>query len=358
MNQYLFACSLCLFSSSVFAELNVQETNLNIAQSTDIATQQEVVGVTTVDTDSVVETNELGQSIVAVQDQTEQPVDMIPPVEVVTPQTTVHPLEQSFESAQQNQVSQAKVEIAKPATETTASDSKTKRLLGLTYAQDSKPFILFAEGGIFGFGGGVGFSPNEYVDLTASFNKGSWHNVDFASLELANGTKYNVDIDTDVKSFYANIRPFAGKFHITVGMVNQNNKFKGSIEPNEDNDIGLNVGGVDIIDGPEYVFNDATFDANTVGKVYGSLQYEKKTMPYVGIGWSPALTQRFGLTTQLGALYAGKPTIELYPENGNLAIQDKDKTTTLGEALEAEKEVYNAKLKWFPVAKLGLWLRF
>jgi hypothetical protein len=56
-------------------------------------------------------------------------------------------------------------------------------------------------------------------------------------------------------------------------------------------------------------------------------------------------------------LYAGKPTIELYPENGNLAVQDKDKTTTLGDALEAEKS-FKSNLEWFPVAKLGLWLRF
>lgn len=106
------------------------------------------------------------------------------------------------------------------------------------------------------------------------------------------------------------------------------------------------------------MFDDATFDANQVGKVYGSLHYEKKTMPYIGIGWSPALTSRFGLTTQIGALYAGKPTIELYPENGNLAVQDKDNTTTLGAALGAERNHLNPNLEWFQVAKLGLWLRF
>lgn len=195
----------------------------------------------------------------------------------------------------------------------------------------------------------MGFSVNPYFDLTAGFNKGSWKDVEFASFELMDGTKYKMDIDTDIKSFYSNIRPFAGKFHVTLGMVNQDNKIKGSLEPNEDNALFGTA---------EYVFDDATFDANKVGKVYGSLHYEKKTIPYIGIGWSPALTQRFGLTTQIGALYAGKPTIELYPENGNLAVEDKDHTTTLGAALEAEKESFKSNLEWFPVAKLGLWLRF
>lgn len=121
-------------------------------------------------------------------------------------------------------------------------ETTNKHILGLSYSRDSKPFFVFAEGGIFGFGGGIGFSPNSYIDLTASFNKGSWKDVEFSSLELIDGTKYKLDIDTDVKSLYANVRPFAGSFHLTFGLVNQNNKFNGSIEPSkfipEDMDIG------------------------------------------------------------------------------------------------------------------------
>lgn len=315
MNKYIFACGISLLSSSVFAELNLKET------------RQDVVPMPT--------------PIASVVAETTKPVAVS---ESMTPNAAV--LEQNVISTQEK----ATLNVVKSIEDETTN----KRVLGLNYAQDSKPFFVFAEGGILGFGGGIGFSPNSYIDLTASFNKGSWKDVEFSSLELIDGTKYKLDIDTDVKSLYANIRPFAGSFHLTLGLVNQKNKFKGSIEPSgfipEDTNIEEFA--------PEYVFNDATFDANEVGKVYGSLQYKKKTMPYIGIGWSPALSKRFGLTTQIGALYAGKPTIELYPENGNLEVQDKDHTTTLGAALEAEKEAYTAKLEWFPVAKLGLWLRF
>lgn len=313
MNKSIFACGLSLISSSVFAELNVQQT------------RQDTVPIST--------------PVVGVVATAKQPV-----AESIIPNTPL--LEQSFTSVH--------TEVPSNVAELVEGETTNKHILGLSYSRDSKPFFVFAEGGIFGFGGGIGFSPNSYIDLTASFNKGSWKDVEFSSLELIDGTKYKLDIDTDVKSLYANIRPFAGSFHLTVGLVNQNNKFNGSIEPSkfipEDMDIEKFE--------PEYVFDDAMFDANEVGKVYGSLHYKKKTMPYIGIGWSPALTKRFGLTTQIGALYAGKPTIELYPENGNLAVQDKNHTTTLGVALEAEKEAYNSKLEWFPVAKLGLWLRF
>ncbi|MCY6412647.1 hypothetical protein QTA56_10995 [Acinetobacter sp. VNH17] len=315
MNKYVLACGICLVSTATMAELNVN------------VTRQENSQVTTA-------------PVIAQEQNTATNVTTAAATDTV--QTTT--LEQGFSSPVVAEP------VIQPASKLeTGEENLTKRILGLNYTHDSKPFIAFAEAGIFGFGGGVGFSVNPYIDLTAGFNKGSWKDVEFASFELMDGTKYKMDIDTDVKSFYANIRPFAGKFHVTLGMVNQDNKIKGSLEPNEDNALFGTA---------EYVFDDATFDANKVGKVYGSLHYEKKTMPYIGIGWSPALTSRFGLTTQIGALYAGKPTIELYPENGNLAVQDKDHTTTLGAALEAEKESFKSNLEWFPVAKLGLWLRF
>ena len=316
MNKYMLACGVCLVSTATMAELNLNITRQENSQVTTapvITQDQNTItnGVTTIESTGVVQTPMLEQGVSA-------PVVAEPVIQATS----------------------------KPET---GEEKLTKRILGLNYTHDSKPFIAFAEAGIFGFGAGVGFSVNPYIDLTAGFNKGSWKNVEFASFELMDGTKYKMDIDTDVKSFYANIRPFAGKFYVTLGMVNQDNKIKGSLEPNEDNTLFGTA---------EYVFDDATFDANQVGKVYGSLHYEKKTMPYIGIGWSPALTSRFGLTTQIGALYAGKPTIELYPENSNLTVQDKDKTTTLGDALEAEKESFKSNLEWFPVAKLGLWLRF
>lgn len=315
MNRYMLACGVCLVSTATMAELNVNVTRQENSQVTTAPVMIQEQNTTT---------NGAG----------------IESTEVI--QTPV--LEQGFNSSI---VTEPVIQPSSKAE--TGEKNLTKRILGLNYTHDSKPFIAFAEAGIFGFGAGVGFSVNPYIDLTAGFNKGSWKDVEFASFELMDGTKYKMDIDTDVKSFYANIRPFAGKFHVTLGMVNQDNKIKGSLEPNEDNALFGTA---------EYVFDDATFDANQVGKVYGSLHYEKKTMPYIGIGWSPALTSRFGLTTQIGALYAGKPTIELYPENGNLNVQDKDHTTTLGAALEAEKESFKSNLEWFPVAKLGLWLRF
>ena len=250
MNRYMLACGVCLVSTATMAELNVNVTRQENSQVTTapvMMQEQNTINGAGIESTEVIQTPVLEQGV-------STPVVAEPVIQAAS----------------------------KPET---GEENLTKRILGLNYTHDSKPFIAFAEAGIFGFGAGVGFSVNPYIDLTAGFNKGSWKDVEFASFELMDGTKYKMDIDTDVKSFYANIRPFAGKFHVTLGMVNQDNKIKGSLEPNEDNTLFGTA---------EYVFDDATFDANQVGKVYGSLHYEKKTMPYIGIGWSPALTSQIG----------------------------------------------------------------
>ena len=159
-----------------------------------------------------------------------------------------------------------------------------------------------------------------------------------------------VDYDSKVQYLAANIRPFAGAFHISLGLYNQDINFKGQYSPS---DFYLDDG-----ERPEYEFNHAIFDANTVGNVKLDVSFDKKVLPYVGIGWSPNLSKRWGLSTQLGAMYAGEAQVAYYPENGNTSVQDIDQTTTLGEALRVEEELFSSSLKWIPVAKLGLWIRF
>lgn len=231
-----------------------------------------------------------------------------------------------------------------------ATDATERHILGLSYAENAKPFIVFAEAGILGFGVGAGFSVNSYFDIVAGYNGGKY-NVENLDFELTSGMKVDqVDYDSKVQYVAANIRPFAGAFHISLGLYNQDINFKGQYSPS---DFYL-----DEDERPEYEFNHATFDANAVGNVKLDVNFDKKVLPYIGIGWSPKLSQRWGLSTQFGAMYAGEAQVAYYPENGNISIQDIDKTTTLGEALRVEEELFSSSLKWIPVAKLGLWIRF
>lgn len=242
-------------------------------------------------------------------------------------------------------------QIVKPTiVSSVVTDETENRILGLKYAEGAKPFVVFAEAGILGLGFGAGFSINSYLDLVAGYNSGKYK-VDALDFELMSGMKVDkVDFDSKVQYVAANIRPFAGSFHLTLGLFNQDIKFKGQYSPS---DFYLDEGEL-----PEYTFNHATFDANQVGNVHLDVDFNQKVLPYVGIGWSPKISQRWGLATQFGAMYAGKPQVSYYPENGNLTIQDQDKTTTLGEALKVEEDNFSTWLKWIPVAKIGLWVRF
>lgn len=231
-----------------------------------------------------------------------------------------------------------------------ADTASERRILGLAYAENAKPFVIFAEAGLLGFGVGAGFSVNSYLDIVAGYNGGKY-NAEGLDFELTSGMKVDqVDYDSKVQYLAANIRPFAGAFHISLGLYNQDINFKGQYSPS---DFYLDDG-----ERPEYEFNHAIFDANTVGNVKLDVSFDKKVLPYVGIGWSPNLSKRWGLSTQLGAMYAGEAQVSYYPENGNTSVQDIDQTTTLGEALRVEEELFSSSLKWIPVAKLGLWIRF
>lgn len=231
-----------------------------------------------------------------------------------------------------------------------ADTASERRILGLAYAENAKPFVVFAEAGLLGFGVGAGFSVNSYLDIVAGYNGGKY-NAEGLDFELTSGMKVDqVDYDSKVQYLAANIRPFAGAFHISLGLYNQDINFKGQYSPS---DFYLDDG-----ERPEYEFNHAIFDANTVGNVKLDVSFDKKVLPYVGIGWSPNLSKRWGLSTQLGAMYAGEAQVSYYPENGNTSVQDIDQTTTLGEALRVEEELFSSSLKWIPVAKLGLWIRF
>lgn len=291
----------------------------------------------------------LNQSQTNVTEATHSPVLESQPMTIAVTEVVDTPVVESQPVTVSEPV-QAVAPIAAPVVMSSTKAEPENRILGLKYAEGSKPFVVFAEAGILGLGVGAGFSLNPYLDIVAGYNGGKY-NVENLDVELMSGTKLDkVDYDSKVQYVAANIRPFAGRFHISLGFYNQDINFKGQYSPS---DFYLMEG-----EAPEYVFNDATFDANTVGNVKLDIGFEKKILPYVGIGWSPKIGQRWGLSTQLGAMYAGKAEVAYYPENGHTSIQDKDKTTTLGEALKVEQDNFSTSLKWIPVAKMGLWVRF
>lgn len=206
-----------------------------------------------------------------------------------------------------------------------------------------KPASVRAEVGTTGYGGAISWSANPYVGVTLGYNGGDISWSDDLSIS---GNDYDLDMDNNLTYLNAEIRPWANWFYMAAGV--------GYI----DNDYGLErrpgTNASFTVDGSRF--------ANTTGgdvRISGDLSYKNNIAPYVGIGFSPAITNRWGVFGEIGAYYNGNPTANL-TANPEALLLEGDDGRTLGQALnDEEREIRNDnEYEWLPVAKLGVSFRF
>jgi hypothetical protein len=206
-----------------------------------------------------------------------------------------------------------------------------------------KPAAVRAEVGTTGYGGAISWSANPYVGVTLGYNGGDISWSDDLSI---NGNEYDLDMDNNLTYLNAEIRPWANWFYMAAGVAYIDNDYK--LERRSGTNASFTVGGERF--------------ANTDGgdvRINGDLSYKNNIAPYVGIGFSPSITDRWGVFGEIGAYYNGNPTANLRvnPEAAGLI---GDEGTPLALALEEEeRDIRNDnKYEWLPVAKLGVSFRF
>ncbi len=137
----------------------------------------------------------------------------------------------------------------------------------------------------------------------------------------------------------ADIYPFAGKFRITGGAYYNGNKLSMT---------GKSAAGT-------FTFNGVTYNAAQVGNVTSTVSFNKFA-PYVGLGWGDAISSGspIGFSLELGALYMGQPKTSItatgLANNPGLAANIVAEQKKLDNSL--------SRLKWYPVASIGVNLRF
>ena len=208
-----------------------------------------------------------------------------------------------------------------------------------------KPAAVRAEVGTTGYGGAISWNANPYVGVTLGYNGGDISWSDDLSI---NGTEYDLDMDNNLTYLNAEIRPWANWFYMAAGVAYIDNDYSLERRP------GTNA---------SFTVDGARF-SNPTGadvRINGDLSYKNNIAPYVGIGFSPAITNRWGVFGEIGAYYNGNPTVDLTanPE-AYAAVGLADDGRTLAEALADERrEIRNDnKYEWLPVAKLGVSFRF
>ena len=215
---------------------------------------------------------------------------------------------------------------------------------GYTFDQNQLiPSGVRAEVGTTGYGGAFIWTPHPKVDLVLGYNGGdiSWSD----DLKI-NGSTYDLDMDNNNVYLNAQIRPWENWFYLAAGAAYTNNDY------GLDRRVGSNA---------SFTVDGSRFNAGLDGdvKIDGKMKYDNNIAPYLGLGFSPAINDRWGLFGEVGVYYTGNPTVNLRANSAALGLEGDD-GRTLDEALRAEaKKIANDdKYEWLPVAKLGVSFRF
>lgn len=208
---------------------------------------------------------------------------------------------------------------------------------GVAIFKTFKPAQVRAEVGTTGYGGAVGWTVNQHTGLVAGYNGGS---ISWTDELKHKGSTYDLDMDNKTAYINAQIRPFANWFYVAAGVGYLDNEYK----------LSRNVA-----QGRTFSVGGKEYTANSDVSVNGKLGY-KGFAPYVGLGFSPSLTSRFGLFGEVGAYYTGNPTATL-TSTGTATTADG---TALTESVARdENDLRDAsKYEFAPVAKVGLSVRF
>lgn len=205
------------------------------------------------------------------------------------------------------------------------------------------PSGVRAEVGTTGYGGALVWTANPKVDLVLGYNGGDLSWSDDVKID---GSRYDLDMDNNNVYVNAQIRPWANWFYMAAGVSYIDNDYE------LERRVGSNA---------SFKVDGARFNAGLGGnvKIDGEMVYDNDIAPYVGLGFSPAINNRWGVFGEVGAYYTGNPTVNLRANPSALGLVGDD-GRTLSQALraEADKIANDDKYEWLPVAKLGLSFRF
>jgi hypothetical protein len=138
-----------------------------------------------------------------------------------------------------------------------------------------------------------------------------------------------------------------GSFHLTAGVAGNGTK-------------------LDVIGTPSqgsYTINGTTYSSSQLGSLSGELKFGNSLSPYVGFGWgNPAGgSGHLHFLLDVGAIYGGIPSVSLSAQCGPAAPPGSALCDQIQGNVASEQQKLRDKatiLKWYPVASLGIAVRF
>lgn len=195
-------------------------------------------------------------------------------------------------------------------------------------------FFTTLQVGTLGPGLNIGYQFSPYFDLRANVN-----GLKYSRDETINDVKYDADLKLLTAGLLADYYPFQNGFRLTAGAYYNGNKLSGTGHATKD------YYGIDI---------------NDYGYEKASVDY-KKFAPYVGFGYQTNdESSNWMFTADLGVMYQGKAKVQnsTVCYNGAVCTLLKDQIDRENAEQRSEIQDKADKLKWYPVASIGIGYRF
>jgi hypothetical protein len=193
--------------------------------------------------------------------------------------------------------------------------------------------------GVTGKVGTLGLGAELNYGLSDSFSTRVGFNT-FSYNRNANSSQINYDFKIQLQSLsaLADWYPFTGGFRTTVGLLYDNNKISLSGNPT----------------GGNYIINGNPYSSTTdVGSLQVGLSFNK-VAPYFGIGWGNPVgkDKGWGLVTDVGILFQGKPKVDMTVTCINPGICSQLQIDATAENTKLQNDLSN--FKFWPVASIGI----
>lgn len=199
-------------------------------------------------------------------------------------------------------------------------------------------FGIYAKGGTFGLGGGIGYGFNDMLTARLGYT----------------AFDYDLDIDTDDVNydgkakigggeFVLDWHPFSGTFRLTAGLIANRNKID-----------------VDAKTSQPVTVNGTTYTPSQLGSLKGTVDF-KSTAPYFGIGWGNVAGKdgNFHFIADIGVVFQGSPDVKLKGTCGSAL--NASQCNQLQSNVQAEEDDLNDEVsdyKHWPVINFGVGYRF
>jgi hypothetical protein len=188
--------------------------------------------------------------------------------------------------------------------------------------------------GTLGYGGDFGWQLAPTLNARLGYSAYS-HTTTVTSTDV----HYDGKLKLSNLPLLVDFSPF-GPFHLTAGVVGNNDKIDVTGAPN----------------GTNFRVNGTNYSTTQLGSLSGRIKLGNRAAPYLGIGWGNVAGAGVNVYADLGVMYMGSPKVSLTATCGSGV-----NCATLQSDVEAEQRALEDKLKkykYYPVLNIGLTIGF